>query len=91
MPQYDVRGTITGTPRQRFYVDFYGNRAADSRQLYLGRVLVTIRSDGTGSFRYLATGDRGTSGGVDTISATATLATTLLGGTSEFSSPVVPT
>ena len=90
-PQYDVRGTISGTPRQRFYVDFYGNRGADSRQLYLGRVLVTIRSDGTGTFRYLATADREMTGGVDTITATATLATTLLGGTSAFSAPVIPT
>jgi hypothetical protein len=91
MPQYDVRGTVSGTPRQRFYIDLYGNRSADNRQLYLGRVLVTIRSNGVGTFRYLATADRAETGGVESITATATPALTLLGGTSQMSLPILPT
>ena len=91
MPQYDVRGSVSGEAGDRFYVDFYGNRAVDARQIYLGRVLVTVRSGGVGTFRYLARANTSETGGVDSISATATVATTLLGSTSEFSAEVVPT
>jgi len=90
MPQYDIRGSVSGAVGQRYYVDFYGNRAVDSRQIYLGRVQATVRSGGIGTFRYLARASTSETGGVDSISATATLATTLLGSTSEFSDSVIP-
>ena len=83
-PQYDVVGSVQGMAGQRFFVDFYGNQAATGTQVYLGRVLATIRNGSTmASFRYLATA-RGVSGGFNSISVTATVAATLVGGTSEF-------
>ena len=88
-PQYDVKGTIAGTAGQRMYVDLYGNRTSDGRQFFLGRVLVRISTDGTGSFRVFvgpAIKQAG-AGGVDQIVGTATLATALTGGTSAFSVP----
>lgn len=87
-PQYDVRGTVSGTAGQRVYVDVYGERLSDGGQYYLGRVLVTISSGGTGSFRTLLTGS---GGGFDTLSATATPASTMTGGTSEFSAALSTT
>lgn len=87
-PQYDVRGTVSGTAGQRVYVDIYGERPADGGQYYLGRVLVTIGSGGTGSFRTLLTGS---GGGFETLSATSTPASTLSGGTSEFSASLATT
>jgi hypothetical protein len=87
-PQYDVRGTVSGTAGQRVYVDIYGERSADGGQYYLGRVLVTIGSGGTGSFRTLLTGS---GGGFETLSATSTPAMTLMGGTSEFSTSLPTT
>jgi parallel beta-helix repeat protein len=84
-PQYDVRGTMRGIAGQRFYIDLYGNRFTDGKQFYLGRVLVTIGKDGLGTFRTFVTGGVG---GVSEIAATATLANSLYGGTSEFSAPL---
>ncbi len=81
-PRYDVRGTVAGTPGQRFFVDLYGNRPADGTQFYLGRVTVTVAASGIGSFRRFVNGGVG---GASEVVATATLASTLVSGTSQFS------
>ncbi len=86
-PQYDISGTVTGAVGQRFFVDFYGIRTADGRQFFLGRVSVTVRGTGTGSFRAIvgSLASRLGNGSVDQIVATATPASSLNGGTSAFS------
>ena len=86
-PQYDISGTVTGPVGQRFFVDFYGIRTADGRQFFLGRVSVTVRGTGTGSFRAIvgSLASKLGNGSVDQIVATATPASSLNGGTSAFS------
>ena len=86
-PQYDISGTVTGAVGQRFFVDFYGIRTADGRQFFLGRVSVTFRGTGTGSFRAIvgSLASKLGNGSVDQIVATATPASSLNGGTSAFS------
>jgi parallel beta-helix repeat protein len=81
-PQWDIRGTVSGTAGQRFYVDFYMDLASGG-QGYMGRVLVTVASNGTGAFRTILNSPAGGLGG-GTIRATATVATsgTLFGSTS---------
>lgn len=85
-PNYDIKGTVTGTVGQRFYVDLYSSRPGNGSQAYLGRVLVTIGKSGQGSFRTIVKG--GPLGGGAAVSATATLASTLFESTSEFSNSV---
>jgi hypothetical protein len=82
-PQYDCMGTVTGTPgiTTTRYVDFYGD-STNGQQVYLGRVLVTIGTSGVGSFRKIVNGGPGVV--ASSIRATATDASSLFGGTSEF-------
>ena len=83
-PQYDCRGSVTGVAGTRRYVDFYGVSPL-GQQFYLGRVLVTIGANGIGNFRKIVNGGPG---GVTSVQATATDASSLFGGTSEFSPSV---
>jgi parallel beta-helix repeat protein len=85
-PQWDIRGTVSGAPGQRFYVDFYMD-VVGGGQGYMGRVLATVGSNGPGSFRVILSSPAGGMGS-HTIKATATVATggTLFGSTSQFTS-----
>ena len=86
-PQYDVRGTVTGTAGQKFYIDLYGIRN-DGRMFFLGRVLVTAGAGNTAAFRAVVGPTRqqlGNGGGINSIVATSTSAVTFGGGTSVFS------
>lgn len=82
-PQYDVRGSVgrtgEGSEQQIYFVDIYGTNTATSRQVFLGRVVVTVRPGASSaSFRAIVgvAGQR-----YDRIVATATLGS----GTSTFS------
>jgi hypothetical protein len=85
-PQYDVRGSVfrtgDGTQPQTCLVDIYGTNTATSRQVFLGRVVVTIREGANAASFRLIVGAIGAA--FNQIVATATLGA----GTSEFSSPV---
>ena len=82
--QRELQGEFAGTPRSRYTVEVFGNRAAgsDEAERYLGQLDAVVDGDGHGRFRYRLPPDC-----ADLANLTATV-TSADGATSPLSAPL---
>jgi len=84
-----ITGTATGTPRQQLVIEFFRNAAGGTQaSQFLGRVTVTTNASGSAVIAANLFLPLGTVAAGDSITATATTATTPSGNTSRVSAPV---